>query len=323
MRGQSVLILGGLGDVAQSMVDVISVRLPSTRVHLADARKGQAGARSVTRLPRAEDDSYPIELQELVERVDPDVIIPTNEGEIRRLLAAGIDRRITQRLLIETREHINLFGDKFLTYEWSIENGIPAVPTFLSHQVSEADLPLLVKPRQGSGGKGQTIVRDSSELEKVLPQLDESFVLQPYIAAAQEFTCIAARLGSDVRTLVLERTLRGFRSNWVRVADDATVIEIAHRTAALLGPQHSLNFQFLRLGPVFGLIDVNPRFSSTVAMRDVLGFSDLMWALHRVFGLDQVVYEPPRVGTVVEWGDGDGRTLVLKDARADPRQIGR
>lgn len=313
MRSRSVLILGGLGDIARSMSDVISSRLPETRIHLADARQASGVDTAVSLLPSAEAESYPAALRALVERFDPDVIIPTNEAEIHRLASSDIDPLIASRTLLETREHILLFGDKLLTYEWGIQNGIPTVPTRVASLASEVGFPLIIKPRNGSGGKGQSILRSTSQLEGLLPQLDDSYVVQPYQATAQEFTCIAARNGSDVHTLVLERTLRNGRSNWIRVADDATVLEVACRTTAVLAPKFSINFQLLRSDDELGLIDVNPRFSSTVAMRDALGFSDLVWTLSRAFNRGPMNYEQPRPGTVVEWADDEGRALLVSD----------
>lgn len=321
MRSRSVLILGGLGDIARSMSDVISSRLPETRVHLADARQAPVADTAISILPPAEDDSYPAALRALVERFDPDVIIPTNEAEIHRLASSDIDPLIASRTLLESREHIVLFGDKLLTYEWGIQNGIPTVPTRVASLASEVGFPLIIKPRNGSGGKGQTLVRNASVLEHIMPQLDETFVVQPYIDAAKEFTCVTARVDSEFRTLVLERTLRVDRSDWICVANDEAVIEAAHRAAELLQPQHSLNFQFLKDGSSLGLIDVNPRFSSTVAMRDTLGFNDLVWVIKQAFGWSLGSFEAPGPGTVVEWTDDEGRELLLRTANGNSRRV--
>ena len=311
MWSRSVLILGGLGDIAQSMSDVISNRLPETKVHLADARQAHAADPAILLLPPAEKESYPEELRALIERFNPDVIIPTNEGEIHRLAASDIHPLVASRALLESRENILHFGDKLLTYEWGIRNGIPAVPTRVASLASEVGFPLIIKPRSGSGGKGQTILQNSAQLEGLPQFLSDSYVVQPYQATAQEFTCIAARNGSSVHTLVLERTLRHGRSNWIRVADDATVLDVAYRTTALLAPKNSINFQFLLSNDELGLIDVNPRFSSTVAMRDALGFSDLVWTLNRAFNQGAMTYERPRPGAVVEWADDEGRALLV------------
>lgn len=310
----SVLILGGLGDIARSMAGVIQARLPEIEVHLADARASESTGPSVHRLPSSDDDAYATELRSLVYRLSPGVILPTNEREIARLAQGGMPSDIADRVLLETREHLHVFGDKLLTHDWSIRNGIPAISTLKASRASEIGFPLLLKPREGSGGKNQTVVSGPSELAEVRPYLTDAYVVQPYVAAATEFTCVAARAGSDIRTLVLERRLHAGRSNWVRVTDDTGVIELAERMAALVKPRHSLNFQFLKSDFGIGLIDVNPRFSSTVAMRDALGFTDLVWSIRRAFGVPLSPFKEPRVGTVVEWADDDGAELVLRDA---------
>lgn len=310
----SVLVLGGLGDIARSMTGVMRARLPEVEVHLADARASESTGPSVHQLPSSDDDAYATELRSLVDRLSPGVILPTNEREIARLSRGDLPSHIADRVLLETREHLRVFGDKLLTHDWSIRNGIPAISTLAASRASEIGFPLLLKPREGSGGKDQTVVSDASELTEVRPYLTDAYVVQPYVAAATEFTCVAARAGSEIRTLVLERRLHAGRSNWVRVADDEGVTELTARMAALVKPRHSLNFQFLRSESGLGLIDVNPRFSSTVAMRDALGFTDLVWTIRRAFGMELPPFEEPRVGTVVEWADDDGAELVLRDA---------
>ena len=316
-RHPSVLVLGGLGDIARSIVKVLQANFVELRVFLADARAPDFKASSVYRLPTSDNHAYPTELKALVNELRPDVVLPTNEREIARLAQDDIALGTTSRVLLETREHLRVFGDKLLTYDWCVSNGIPTIPTVLASGVAEVAFPLLLKPREGSGSRNQIIIDRPAALESVLPTLNDSFVVQPLVAGAQEFTCVAARAGFEIRTLVLERRLHAGRSRWVRVAEDSGVIWLAERMAALVRPNYSVNFQFLKSESDIFLIDVNPRFSSTVAMRDALGFADLVWTIKQAFGLDPGPWKSPTVGTVVEWADDDGEALVLRPATAE------
>ena len=72
---------------------------------------------------------------------------------------------------------------------------------------------------------------------------------------------------------------------------------LLHSIAQLLQLQGSINVQ-LRLtgrGPV--VFEINPRFSSTVMFRHLIGFQDFVWSLCEAEGKEIGEFEPPAVGT--------------------------
>jgi len=45
------------------------------------------------------------------------------------------------------------------------------------------------------------------------------------------------------------------------------------------------------------IFEINPRFSSTVMFRHLLGFKDLIWSINEIAGKEVGDYIPPRAGT--------------------------
>jgi carbamoyl-phosphate synthase large subunit len=107
-------------------------------------------------------------------------------------------------------------------------------------------------------------------------------LLEPH---SGEVTCAVYRT-KDGRIAILQmlRRLAGGLTGWARVISDDAVEQMCKEIAEGLGLRGSMNVQ-LRLtdaGP--RVFEINPRFSSTVAMRHLLGFSDVAWTLDELDG---------------------------------------
>lgn len=107
-------------------------------------------------------------------------------------------------------------------------------------------------------------------------------------------TCAVFRTAKG-RTLVLpmERRLAGGLTVWMRVRYEKEVMKQCERIAEALNLTGPINVQ-LRLteqGP--RIFEINPRFSSTLYLRHILGFQDLLWAIDDLMGID-IQYLLPR-----------------------------
>jgi carbamoyl-phosphate synthase large subunit len=303
------MVLGSLGDIGQSVRDIVWRAFPDVQVLGADSR-ADTGIAGSFRMKPASHPGYLAHLADVVRDERIDVLIPSHEAEIKQLASINARDTLGCDVLVEASETVEMFADKLSTYNWCAANSIPTPTTQILHYSRHLEFPSLLKPRIGSGGKGQIIVNSRSDLDLI--ESRDEYVVQPLLQGAQEFTCVLARRSETTVLLTLERRLDGGRSRWICVSDDGLVSDAARTVAQLLRPNFSINFQFLRTETEALLIDVNPRFSSTVAMRDRIGFSDLCWSLERT--LNQVLspYEPPVAGTVVEWLDDNGKEFRVQ-----------
>jgi carbamoyl-phosphate synthase large subunit len=157
----------------------------------------------------------------------------------------------------------------------------------------------MVKERFGSGSRGVFVARDSEEA-RFLASRHPQAVFQEYLEPAEgEVTCAVYRT-ADGRVAVLQllRTLLGGYTGWARVIRQPEVEELCRRIAERYALTGSANIQ-LRLtdrGP--RIFEVNPRFSSTVVMRDLLGFRDVLWSLAEIDG-ERIEFPDIRAGRIV------------------------
>ncbi len=73
-------------------------------------------------------------------------------------------------------------------------------------------------------------------------------------------------------------------TGWAKIIDDEEISQMCEAIANGLNLRGSMNVQ-LRLtdqGP--RVFEINPRFSSTTAMRHLIGFSDVLWSLDEAEG---------------------------------------
>jgi carbamoyl-phosphate synthase large subunit len=181
-------------------------------------------------------------------------------------VAAGIDKLETARAIAALD----------LAVPWTmavVGDGVP--PAY----------PCLLKPRFGSGSRGIFAVANRDEascLARKFPDAIFQELLEPH---SGEVTCAVYRT-KDGRIAILQmlRRLAGGLTGWARVISDDAVEQMCKEIAEGLGLRGSMNVQ-LRLtdaGP--RVFEINPRFSSTVAMRHLLGFSDVAWTLDELDG---------------------------------------
>lgn len=107
-------------------------------------------------------------------------------------------------------------NDKALTYQYVAGHGIPIMDTWYSkEQCQEKGFPMVVKPVDGSGGKGVLLVQNEDELKVAL---EETLAGRRVV-----FQKVASDVGKDLRVYVLgneivagmlRQSTKDFRSNF-------------------------------------------------------------------------------------------------------------
>jgi carbamoyl-phosphate synthase large subunit len=171
-----------------------------------------------------------------------------------------------------------LFLDKLNTYQFLTSSGIAAPFTTELPLAQASQLPIIVKPRSGSGSKAITVVRDGVTLADLQATLGGTAVAQSFLEGEDnEFTCAMVRVESEVRTLVMRRQLLGGLTTRIKVEYIPEIEAMLRSVSDAIGSYLAVNVQ-LRMtehGP--RIFEINPRFSSTVMMRHCIGFQDLAW----------------------------------------------
>ena len=98
------------------------------------------------------------------------------------------------------------------------------------------------------------------------------------------------------------RKLKESYTCWAQVIKNSKIEKLCKKIAKNIGFFGPANFQLIltKKGPI--IFEINPRFSSTVLMRNYLGFTDLLWSIEEKFGLKLTKNKIP-VGKIISRHD--------------------
>ncbi|MCU0632430.1 MAG: ATP-grasp domain-containing protein [Methanolinea sp.] len=199
-------------------------------------------------------------IQEMCSRHHVDWLVPTSGAELfsgrTPVLGTSPDRAMR-------------FMDKLLTQEFFESLGIPA-PKILG----PGCYPAMIKPRTGSGGWRNMVIRNDAELERWLETFDHPPCLtQEVVTGMAASVCCVADGSGGARAIASNRQiLRGEEGAHFGFCGSVTPLDhpggemmrgMAERIAGASGCRGTLGIDFV-LGKEPWAIEVNPRFQATL-----------------------------------------------------------
>ena len=257
--------------------------------------------------PSAINSKYIPWLYDYLEKNEVDIFIPTSEAEIGLISSINKNDFSSTKILISNEFMIDrcLSKNRCLNYLDSINIKIP------KHGIVGKDLPslfpIIIKPNSGRGSQNLMKIKSNIEFKSFLDTRPENFVWQQYLYPDdQEYTCALFRNNKiDLRSLVIKRELSdGFTSKG-EIVEDYEIENYIKKIAESFDLEGVMNIQ-LRLtdtGPV--MFEINPRLSSTLVFRDLLGFKDLEWWILSSIGKPIPSYIKPKKGTLFYRGTSE------------------
>lgn len=212
--------------------------------------------------------------------------------------------------LLNVPELIALCKDKWSFYQRLQQAGVAcAIDSTLEADFAALrdnfGLPFLLKPRRGFGSKG--IVRVTSEEMFLRHRADVGTVLmaQPIVGNDEEEFTISAfcdGLGGYFASMALRRKLsRDGYTDKAEVADTAEFIPAMDELCRLFRPLGPTNFQFRRCAAGPKLLEINPRVSSSTAIRAAFGYNESAMALDYFLDQRAPMQPPIRRGRAVRY----------------------
>ena len=227
-------------------------------------------------VPFASDPNYIGIINEIIQSENVTGFIPMTEQEIKALHLSKTFKFHNLLLTLKKEEALK-FLDKYETYKFFNSEGIDAPQTIEYTSNYTGDFPIVIKAKEGRGSQDVHIIesRDQFNTQKY----DSSFIIQEYVGTLEdEYTCgVYKSRAGEISSIILKRKLVGDSTGIARVVDDESIEKYVHQIATKIESTGCFNIQ-LRMsnrGPL--CFEINPRISSTVAMRDAVGFHDLHW----------------------------------------------
>ena len=286
------------GDVGQAIAIVLKRHHPDCEIVGSDVRNIALKMDLVDKYlvsPPAEDFNFLRWIKQTISDHGITVVIPASDAEVVALLETD---DIGASVVGPSKSAVDISKDKLLTANFFSENEIDGPQTQDILSAAPTSYPVIVKPRSGRGSRDIYICNDIEELESLRQNFPQSIVQEMLTPADSEMTCAVYRSEiSGTRVLVMNRRLSGGTTSWIRVVKDDRISRYCEKIAECLNLRGSINVQLIDTAEGPKAFEINGRFSSTVAMRDQLGFCDLHWSIQdQVFGKSSP-YVPPKSGT--------------------------
>lgn len=278
------LVTGCGGDIGQSICKILAKSKIARGIYGCDIHENHPGkflCNEFYIVPRCSSENYFDVLKKLIEEKSIDIIITTSEPELRLFLKKEIDKTLFERpLIIANKKSLEIGFDKLKTAHFLKDSGLTFPETEIISEAKNINYPAILKSREGAGSKQVIIIHDSFDVNYYKIKYPE-FIIQEYLGNDNnEYTCGLFRSKKgDCRNIIFKRTLTGGFSGFGIVEQNDEISLLLNQIAIHLELIGAINVQ-LRLtsrGPV--VFEINPRFSSTVLFRDLMGFNDLLWSI--------------------------------------------
>lgn len=305
---------GGHGDQIYQAINekrdnyyIVATDMSSTVASLYSADKGYL-------LPPASDPLYLEKLTKICQDEKIQAIFHGSEPELDMLAE---NRKHFESLgilpMLQPTDIIQLCQDKWKTYTFLKENGFKTPMTIKVSKVEdlkEVDFfPVVVKPYLGGGGSKNVFLAQTEEELKFFTNYNlrqgNKVIIQEYVGDITEEYTVGVLNDFDgnlIGSLALNRVITSALSNRIKIKDYKTgkllaissgvsqgivddypyVRQECEKISQALGSKGPLNIQCRLVKGELFVMEINPRFSGTSAIRAMLGFNepDLLMRKH-------------------------------------------
>lgn len=298
---KNILVTGCGGDIGQSIGKILNESELVNNLYGCDISNKNAGKfifKNFSLSIPCGEKKYLEHIEKFIDDKKIDFVIPTSEAELRFFFKINKLKKIGRaKLIIANKKALSIGFDKYKTANFLKEFDFPYPHTHLTKNFQFNKLPVIMKSRSGSGSSSIILIDNKFDYEFYRLKNPE-YIVQEFLDDENgEFTCGLFRdQYGEIRSISFRRELSGGYSSYGEVIEETDVTELLNNLAIQLNLRGSINIQ-LRVtnkGPV--VFEINPRFSSTVLFRHMLGFKDLEWSLQDAMGVGLSKYNPENVG---------------------------
>ncbi len=295
MSGQRVRVLmtgaGGAGTI-----EIIKSlrRAERYEIAVADAGRHSYGFHLADRgylVPFGADARFAEVFADLIRREQPHFVIPLVDEEIPKVHALVREQFAGQtRVLAPLPAFCELALDKWRMASAMAAAGLSTALTVLTSEVpADFPFPAIVKPRSGRGSRGVATVRSGDELAAYLakaPGPASQFVLQERLLGREFTTSVVVGLDGELLAVVPKEAVEKRGITQVGVTRRVPAIDdLCARMQAVLQADGPFNVQLI-LGEdgVPRVFEVNPRYSTTVALTLAAGIDEVDVVMRHALG---------------------------------------
>lgn len=303
----NILVTGCGGDIGQSIGKILNEYKLINNLYGCDISDKNAAKFIYSNFfvgLHCKNPNYIRNLKEIVKKYNIDLIIPISEVELRFLSKNNINLIGNAKLILASSEALKIGFDKLNTANFLKSVNLPFPVTNSVMDIKKIEqFPVIMKSRTGSGSSNVFVVTDDDTFISI-KNSNPDFIVQEFLNDdIGEFTCGVFRSNAGItRSIIMKRELMGGFTGFAEVTANKQITNLLHTIAEKIKLNGSINIQ-LRMtpkGPV--VFEINPRFSSTVRFRDLLGFKDVQWSIEDIIGVPISHYKETSIGKKIYKG---------------------
>ena len=277
------LITGCHGDLAFSIASIIRKNFNNVILIGTDIESNGAGNLifdKIYNIPIVNSYKYLGIISKISKSMD--LIIPSTEKEI--IFFSKNKKKFRNKILINNEKIINLFSSKLKTQKYLKKNfkdfSLKFSMTLTDYYNSKKIVtPFFLKKKSGSGNVNYKIINNKTDIRNLRFYKKNDWVIEELLdQKSDEYTCAIIKLKKIKKILIFKRKLHKlghtmFAEIYQNLEIEKKLLDIADK----LNLNGSINIQFKIHNNQIKIFDINPRLSSTVKMRDMIGFQDCLW----------------------------------------------
>lgn len=301
-RQVTVLITaaGGAGTIA--VIRTLK-ELGRYRVIALDASLYAAGFAFADRgyvVPFATDPTFSERMRSILANERPEFIVPLVDEEVPIIhdLVAALQGP-QPRVLTPTPVFCAMALDKWRTFEMLQSAGIPTPMTWPPSESEQCVFPAVIKPRDGRGSREVAFLTNRDELLAYLaraPRSPECYVVQKRVIGREYTISCVVGLGGPTLAVVPKEVLSKHGITQVGVTRVAPELErICRDVQDRLRADGPFNVQLIvSQDGVPYIIEINPRYSTTVALTIAAGVHEVDVVIRHALGeaIEPLAFEP-------------------------------
>lgn len=279
-QAQCVLVLdaGGPGSMAVMRL-VRDAGLPITLI-AADMDPDCAAklvADVFVVIPPANSPKYLPEVKKTISRHNVDVVMPSFHFGYEKL------RELDGNLFIGSLDTALLCQDKWAFYRRATEHDYLVPRTTLLADTAAIEGKSYLKPRYGAGAKDNYTARSTQELNALRTVVGSADYLVQDFADGQQWSVEVLQLGGELVSCSTLRVITHKAGNTVTasVEDNQTLTKVCSKLLTDLGYEGPANLDFIQTNRGYELLELNPRFGSTVQFVGAAGHNTPAYLLSR------------------------------------------
>lgn len=243
------------------------------------------------KISKASSNNYKKDILNIITNNSIDIIIPVSENEILWFNDnINIFNKLNIKVLINNKNIIDSFFDKFKT-SIVLNNILVKTPkTYLFHTYNNnLEFPIILKSKYSIFSKEIYIIKEQTQLSylKQLIKNKENYIIQEYIGTIdEEYTTCIYKYQEKIKIITFKRKLDYGMTTFATIVDEKILYNYANKIAKSINLNGSINIQSRKYNGDFYIFEINPRFSSTIYIRDKFNFSDLLWWINDLYKND-------------------------------------